>query len=240
MCTHTHTGFHVSNVVFHAVACVAAAAVIMRVFGRRRRMLAVVAALVFAVHPVHVEVVSNVTGRAETLSAILMLAATYCYMCGRGLGADARPSTACNGKCAALVALSFLLVAVGALFKETSIVTPALFVACVTLSLPLSCLCGSHCGLLRASDWRYAMQQSQAGTLGPLPGLHCSTASGIRCAFTRCGWWSGLPCRCCGCGSSSLPAGTRSTIPSTWLPACLLAGHGELTTPVADADSTTR
>lgn len=68
--------FHVVNIVLHALTCVV-------VFLLARRVLslsaALVAGLLFAVHPVHVEAVANIVGRAEVLSALFAVLAVLCY-----------------------------------------------------------------------------------------------------------------------------------------------------------------
>lgn len=68
--------FHVTNVLLHALASVA-------VFWLGRSLLGVrgglVAGLLFAVHPVHVEAVANVVGRAEVLAALFAVLAALLY-----------------------------------------------------------------------------------------------------------------------------------------------------------------
>ncbi len=60
-------GYHLGNVLLHAIACVLALGV-ARIFAGPRVALA--GALLFAVHPVHVEAVANVAGRPELLAGI--------------------------------------------------------------------------------------------------------------------------------------------------------------------------
>ncbi len=64
-------GFHVVNVLLHG-----AASVLVYAFARRWLSLggSAIAALLFAVHPVHVEAVSNIVGRAELMAACGVLA----------------------------------------------------------------------------------------------------------------------------------------------------------------------
>jgi len=64
--------FHFVNVVLHAVVTVLVVLVMAQWL---RPVPALVAGLVFAVHPVHVEAVANVVGRAELLVAVGLLAA---------------------------------------------------------------------------------------------------------------------------------------------------------------------
>ncbi len=99
--------FHAVNLLWHAGAAVAVAAL------ARHWMDApggLVAGLLFAVHPVHVEAVANVVGRAELMAAVFTVLAVYAAL-GR-----AHP-----GWSAAALAL-------GLLSKENAAVAPALVV----------------------------------------------------------------------------------------------------------------
>lgn len=65
-------GFHLLNVVLHATVCG-----LVWWFARRLTgdaAVAALAAVLFAVHPVHVEAVANIVGRAEVLTALFLLA----------------------------------------------------------------------------------------------------------------------------------------------------------------------
>jgi len=70
--------FHLTNVLLHTAVC-------LLVFGLARRVIgttpaALVGALWFAVHPLHVEAVANVVGRAELLAALGYLTAVLAYL----------------------------------------------------------------------------------------------------------------------------------------------------------------
>lgn len=71
--------FHVTNVLLHALVTVLVFALLLGLTGLPA---AVAGAAVFAVHPVHVEAVANVVGRAELLAAGLVLAAALVYLRG--------------------------------------------------------------------------------------------------------------------------------------------------------------
>jgi hypothetical protein len=73
-------GYHVTNVVVHVLACVAALFLLEGVLGRGRWLHSLAAASLFAVHPVHTEVVANITSRAETMCGVLVLAAGALYL----------------------------------------------------------------------------------------------------------------------------------------------------------------
>ncbi len=68
--------FHVVNVLIHATTT---ALVYLLALGGLGPVGAGAAALVFAVHPVHVEAVANVVGRAELLAALFTLIAALAY-----------------------------------------------------------------------------------------------------------------------------------------------------------------
>jgi len=97
--------FHAVNVLCHGAAAVVAAALARRWAGARG---ALVAGVVFAVHPVHVEAVANVVGRAELLATLFTMLAVYAAL--------ERDS----------VAWSALAVAFGLLSKENAAVAPGL------------------------------------------------------------------------------------------------------------------
>ena len=99
--------YHAVNLSWHAGAAVAVAAL-------ARRWLdpagALVAGLLFAVHPVHVEAVANLVGRAELMAAVFSVLTVY---------------AALAGKPAVWSAAAFAL---GLLSKENAAVAPALVV----------------------------------------------------------------------------------------------------------------
>ena len=107
--------FHATNVALHAL-------VTGLVYGLARRMLppawAGLAALLFAVHPVHVEAVANVVGVSELLCTALVLAAVL--MATRGVHEGFTP-----GRRLGVIAFGML----AAVSKEQGFVTPALLLA---------------------------------------------------------------------------------------------------------------
>lgn len=98
---------HAVNLAWHAAASVAVAALARRWADWTG---ALVAGLLFAVHPVHVEAVANVVGRAELMAALFTLVAVYAALVHESVGWSA-------------VAL-----ALGLLSKENAAVAPALIV----------------------------------------------------------------------------------------------------------------
>lgn len=106
------TGFHLVNVLLHA-GVTTLVFLLLRGFGTSL-LAAGVAAALFAVHPVHVEAVANVVGRAELLAAFFFLLGVVAH--GRGRG---------DWRTAAVVGAAYLL-ALGA--KEIAVMLPAALV----------------------------------------------------------------------------------------------------------------
>jgi hypothetical protein len=120
-------GFHATNVAVHALAVLAAAWAARLAFAPNEWRRAFAATVLFAVHPVHTEVVANITSRAETLSGLfsLLSMALYLQLCC-GSARARRASARFLGGSAAGAALSFACVVLGVLCKETALVVPAL------------------------------------------------------------------------------------------------------------------
>jgi protein O-mannosyl-transferase len=104
---------HGAPIVFHATSLVLYVLVCVLALGLARRVMpepwAFVAAALFAVHPVHVEVVANVVGQSELLVTAVVLIAVTRYLDGRRA-----------------VAPLCALYALGLLTKEHAAVLPAL------------------------------------------------------------------------------------------------------------------
>jgi hypothetical protein len=99
--------FHAMNLLWHAAATVAVAAVANRLADTRA---AFVAGLIFGVHPVHVEAVANVIGLGELMAATGVCLAVYAAVVRQD------------------VVLSGLALLLGLLSKENAVVAPALIV----------------------------------------------------------------------------------------------------------------
>ncbi len=101
-------GFRLTNVLLHGAAAAALYLVAVRVLAAP--LAALVAALLFAVHPLHVEAVTYVSGRSDPLAAVFLLLAVLGFLRG-----DAR------GRLLSLVAFFLALLA-----REASLVLPLL------------------------------------------------------------------------------------------------------------------
>lgn len=105
-------GWHLSNVVLHGLDSILVFLILGRYFKDRR--LATVGALVFAVHPVHIETVAWVSGCTDSLMAIGLLGSLLLWMKNR------------ETPMAAYRIGSQLCCGVALLTKETAIILPAL------------------------------------------------------------------------------------------------------------------
>ena len=110
-------GAHVTNALLHALVAVAAFVLLRRLLGGL--FVPFASALLFAVHPVHVDAVDPVTGRGDLLAAAFLLLAWVAF--------HVRRQGAPGGAIA--LAVSALLFAAGLLSKESAAVLPALVVA---------------------------------------------------------------------------------------------------------------
>jgi protein O-mannosyl-transferase len=75
-------GFHVVNLVLHAIVTLLLYMLLQRLFQglRQANPLALAAALLFAVHPIHTEAVASISGRAELLCAGFLIAAWLLHL----------------------------------------------------------------------------------------------------------------------------------------------------------------
>jgi len=119
-------GFHLTNLLLHAVVSVLFFFFAARLAGERRSALA--AALLFAVHPVHTEAVTYVAGRSDPLSAVFLLTALLLGV-ARPDGHPLRPPLAgALIRTALLCAAAFFL---ALLAREAAMILPLLWLLSV-------------------------------------------------------------------------------------------------------------
>ena len=117
--------FHAVNLLWHAAATLLLAALLLRL---APAPVAVGAALLFAVHPVHVEAVTSIVGRGETLAATLVLGCLLCAL--RFVDREPGRRWAYAG--------ALLLYFLGNLTKESAAIAPVLFFVILAWSEPVS------------------------------------------------------------------------------------------------------
>ncbi len=110
-------GFHAVNALLHGLVCLAVWFVARR--AGTHYGTALLAGLLFAVHPIHTEAVANIVGRAELLAALGVLVAWIAHR---------RASEAAPGRARVGWAVSAAAYLLAVLSKEHAIVAPALFV----------------------------------------------------------------------------------------------------------------
>jgi protein O-mannosyl-transferase len=114
---HEAAGWHFTTVMLHVLVTALVYLLARRLMGSR--VSALIAALVFGFHPVHVEAVAWVSGVTEPLSAAFFLASLLCYM---------RQRSQQEKKTLWLIA-SLALFCAGMLVKETVAVLPLVILA---------------------------------------------------------------------------------------------------------------
>ena len=116
-------GYHITNIALHAANSMLLLLLLSLL--ARGGGVPLLAALLFAVHPIHTESVSWISGRTDVLAALLMLLGLYCYARAyppHGQGdAPRKPSR--------WVAAAIASLALAILAKETALVLPAVLLA---------------------------------------------------------------------------------------------------------------
>jgi tetratricopeptide (TPR) repeat protein len=107
--------FHLVNVLLHATASLLVAVWAATLLPGRTGPAA--AGLLFAVHPVHVEAVAGIVGRAEILAACAVLGAILCHRAARA---------AIGWRCGLLMTAAWTGTLLGAGAKESAVVAPVL------------------------------------------------------------------------------------------------------------------
>ena len=134
-------GFHLTNLLLHGLMVWLVYRLIRAVTTREE--LAAVAAILFAVHPTHVEAVTWISGRTDLWVSVFMLAATWLY----------HTSLRSRGwHRAGWYAGSMGAMSAGLLFKEAAVLLPAVFLLLEGL--------GPRVNAARGGSWRHALLRS--------------------------------------------------------------------------------
>jgi hypothetical protein len=179
--------FHIMNVVWNAAACVLLFALLLQFIPVGAALLG---ALVFAVHPVHVEAVANVVGRSELMAAVFCLAAMLLWV-------DREEDEKLSTRRLAAIAVLYLCAMMS---KESAIMLPVLcaladaarnrlrpdtFLAWVRRHVPAIVVLGVTSVLF------LALRTLVLGELGPQrvdPTLDVASATGDRIRTALQGW----------------------------------------------------
>lgn len=109
-------GYHVTNMLMHMAACVTLYFLVMALFSTRS--VALLSALIFALHPVHIEAVSWIASRADIMGFLLLNLSLITYI---------RYTKATDKK--ALLVISLALSFLSYIAKETMVSLPGLVIA---------------------------------------------------------------------------------------------------------------
>lgn len=112
------SGYHLTNVLFHAFSTVLVYLIAVRLLGDWPGPF--VAAVLFAVHPVHTQSVAWISGRTDVIATTLVLLSLFLYL-------KARPRLSWG----ALLAFALALLA-----KEVAFVLPVILISCESLFDP--------------------------------------------------------------------------------------------------------
>ena len=124
----TPMGYHLTNALMHVAAVLLCYALVHRLTGQHR--LAVIAALLFAMHPTRSEAVGWLKNRAELMCSISMMASVLCFhRVAAGIAAGRRLA-------AGALAAGVAVLVTGLLCKGLAIVLPALLVCHVWCFMP--------------------------------------------------------------------------------------------------------
>ena len=163
-------GYRALNLLLHMMVTLLVVALARRTFGAPSRGHAVVlplaAGVLFAVHPVHTEVLGEVVGRAELLAAIGVLGSVLGFLLARERAGGER------GVDLRWAALGLACLAVGFLSKENAVVAPVLALAADRLIVRRRLAWGYHVasfGLLAAL---LGLRVAMLGGLNPAGPVH--------------------------------------------------------------------
>ncbi len=75
-------GYHLTNLIIHIIACLLLFKILSVLFWKYkyRNLFALLSTLIFAVHPIHTEAVSWISGRTDSLVTLFFFASFLCYL----------------------------------------------------------------------------------------------------------------------------------------------------------------
>ncbi len=110
-------GFHLTNVIIHAIASLLLLIILLKLFGEYKHgiLSALIGALIFAVHPIHTEAVSWISGRTDSLTTLFFFLSFLFYI-----------KYSEGSKSKSFLVISLIAYFLGLLSKEMIVTTPAL------------------------------------------------------------------------------------------------------------------
>jgi len=205
--------FHLANLLLHGIVSMLLAAIVMRLTGRS--VPALVAGVLFVVHPIHSEAVAWISGRSELLYAASGATAWWCHLRAR------------EGRRAVWGVAAALMLAVSLGSKETAICWPFIFLAGDLLFPPAGVSLRARPYLARYATyfavvlvwlaWRYSV----LGHLGrrPFQGIFLSNP------LDASPWWPAFP-------FTSMRLTLTAAVKGLWPgPACIDYGYDQV--PIA-------
>ena len=125
-------GYHLTNVLFHAAASALVCLLAFRLSGARSAGM--LAGVIFAIHPVHIESVAFISGRVDVVAAVFFLGGVLLFL--RGTPWTATASAACY--------------AAGLLMKEMAVTLPGILLVAAVAFGQEPCLRKRWVGSLRS------------------------------------------------------------------------------------------
>ncbi len=120
-------GFHLTNIIIHVISCLLILRILILLFGNYKNGLlaSLIGAIIFAVHPVHTEAVTWVSGRTDSMAAMFFFASFIYFLKLKGYGVNKEELTSDKFRINYLV-VSLIFYFFGLLSKEMIMTMPVL------------------------------------------------------------------------------------------------------------------
>lgn len=130
----TPYGFHLTNIIIHIVSCLLLFKILSLLFWRYkyRNLFSLLSSLIFAVHPVHTEAVSWISGRTDSLVTMFFFASFLLYIeYTKEMRFESKENSlqTVKGKRTKYLILSLFFYALGLLTKEMIVTMPLIILA---------------------------------------------------------------------------------------------------------------
>jgi tetratricopeptide (TPR) repeat protein len=124
-------GFHLTNIIIHCIASLLLFRIFQVLFWRYkyRNLFSLLTTLIFAVHPIHTEAVSWISGRTDSLVTMFFFGAFLCYLeftKEQEYDRDTGQVRSITGRNQLYLVMSLVLYALGLLSKEMIVTMPVI------------------------------------------------------------------------------------------------------------------